>query len=315
MRDLNDQTSGGSTISDLQHKTDPFAIWAGAIKFDETGNTSESKKLFETAAKEFYFAGSENTEVALAYNEYSTLMDAFSTVQKCRELIAQEDFDGALNSLVKAGEIFRATLHFAFLSPFVASCAGLEVLEGLSEPDEDSFQACKNSIALLEQSKLVLSFRDEQHPIIEVIDAYIRLAISKALKIESELESKLGSAEPEIESKANRSILLYKEYEDRLSKIGRKSSRLDYFPLMDYQRAIEGAFILGYPNDEDLVLVNIGAQGAELSRLGNLELLQKIEARSTWRVSLKRFQKVKIRVIYKDPKSGLSYDEGCLSLV
>jgi hypothetical protein len=312
---LNDRIDGGSTISNLQQRTDPFEVWAEAISLDDMGNISDSEKLFETAAKEFFDKSVENSEVALAYIEYSTLMDAFSAVQKCRHLIFQEDFDGALNSIVKAGEIFRATLHFAFLSPFVASCAGLEVMEGLSEPDDEGFQACKNSIALLEQSKLVLSFRDERHPFIEIIDAYIRLAISKALKIESELDSRSGSTNVEVKSKEDRSVLLKQEYEDRLSKIGRKSSRLDYFPLADYLRAMKGAFILGYPNAEELELVNVGTQDAIVTRLGSLELHEKIEGKSAWRVSLNRFQKMKIRVIYRDTKSGVSYNEGCLSLV
>jgi hypothetical protein len=286
-----------------QTPEDPFTIWAAGIGYDSNGNIGLSKQMFVKAAKDFFDSASLYPEVATAYFEYSTLMDGYATIQKCRELIT------------KAGDIFRSTVHFAFLSPYVAACAGLEVLSELYDGDPEKFQACKNCIALFEQAKMVLSFRDERHPTLELINAYLRLAISKGLKIEAWQAEKAKDLEGQPQDNDESSEILSEEFRDQIRKLGRKNSRLEYFPTTDYERASNGAFLLGYPSGKKLSLLNVGSSSALLTKIGNIETKSEIKSKSGLQIGIDRFEKMKIRISYKDIQSNRFYDEGCISLV
>jgi hypothetical protein len=311
---LDIQNFSGTAEMKYRVNDDPFSLWAEGVNRDLENRIEESHDKFIAAAKSFFDSAASNSEVATACYEYSTLMDAYSTVQKGRKLIAGEEFESALDCIAKAGEIFRSTIHFAFLSPFVAASAGLEVLQDLDDSDPEKFQACKNSIALFEQSKIVLSFRDEHHPIIDLIDAYIRLAISKALRIEA-LQEKTSYKDSDSQEKIARSDNLDQEFRTRLEKLGRTNYRLDFFPVSDYERAQRSSFLIGYPSGDNLSLLNVGTSPALVRRVGNIETQQVIAPKSNLQIPLRQLEKMKIRVIYRDLKSGNDYDEGCLSLL
>lgn len=305
---MRDQSERAFDSTDLDNS--PFEIWVEAIRYDKQNEINESKIQFQKAAKSFFDSAEKYPLAAQAFYEYSTLMDGFVSVQTCRDLFGKENFEDALKEITKAGEIFRSTLHFAYMSPFVAACASLEVLGGLDHQDAARLESCKNSISLFEQSKLILSFQDDRHPLIELIDAYLRLAISKALESESNL-----AEESNARDKANRSRLLREEYEERLTKIGRVSESLEYFPLSDYRRALFGAFVIGYPDPENLSLVNVGSAVARVTNVGGLKFDDKIDPKSKMRISLKKFGKMKVRMVYEDSRNHETYEEGCLSLI
>jgi hypothetical protein len=300
----------------LSHETQgAFELWVEALGADKRDDLSVAKSLFESAAKAFYDLATSSPGISSACYEYSTLMDAFCTVENCREYVRKEDFDVALDSISKAGEIFRTTLHFAFLSPYVAACAGLEVLDGLEESDPDRMQACKNSIALFEQAKLVLSFRDEKHPIVRLIDGYLNLGISKGLECEAKQAAKAAGSDSEIQSKLQRSENLRDGFKVRMTEIGESTDRLNYLPVKDCKRAIEGSFLLGYPDADDLSILNVGSSAGRLVQLGGRDFDSEIPSGSALRVKLTQFGKMKIRMLYEDTRAGKRFDEGCISLI
>jgi len=104
-----------------------FEHWKSALENDRKSNLERSKFEFEGAARAFFEeTGGSKVGVARAFYEYSTLMDAFATVQEARILKANSSFEGALEKFVKASEILRATAHFAYLASYISGCASLE---------------------------------------------------------------------------------------------------------------------------------------------------------------------------------------------
>jgi hypothetical protein len=271
------------------------------------------------AAGDFFQLAKKCPEVARAFYEYSTLMDGFVLVQECRRFMEVEDFEAALSAVTSAGEIFRATLHFAFLSPYVAACAGLEGLESLDFCDPQRFQSCKNSIALLEQAKIVLSFQDERHPLLKVIEAHTKLGISMALETEYQQDKKSDKYSPlpneDPESKRVRSQITRQEFLQMMQESGYDGARITYFPMKDYDRAENGALLLTYPSSDTLSVLNVGKSAAFVQRLGKLKIDSELLPKTELKVQLKDLEGSKIRISYKDASTNRSFDEGCLSLI
>ncbi len=302
--------------SAANERMDPFSIWSSAVEADQRGKLEDSRLLFKTAAQSFFDSAADLSKISRACFEYSTLMDAFSIVQEARTIVNEMEFDRALELFSKGSEILRSTIHFGFLSPYIAACASLEVSDFLQETDEDRFQAYKSSIALFEQAKLVLSFMDEYHPLNTLIDAQIRYALSKTLHVESLRAFKDGTPKELLEDKMKRSKRLRKEYVFLIAKNGGMVDNLQYLIANDPARALKGAFIVCYPDSESLWLLNVGVNGALLSQVGHLAFESKcILPKSNLAIPLVQLQKMQIRVNYKDQKSGIAFDEGCISLV
>ncbi len=64
--------------------------------------------------------------------------------------------------------------------------------------NDDLFQAYRNAIALFEQSKIALSLRDENHKMMQKIDAMLKFSIGGALKTEGDILGATLEAETEI---------------------------------------------------------------------------------------------------------------------
>ncbi|HYB04764.1 MAG TPA: hypothetical protein VED17_09895, partial [Nitrososphaerales archaeon] len=64
-----------------------WELWKQALEFDKKSLVRESKSSFEASAKAFFDdASGEKAVITRALLEYSTLMDAFSSVQEGRLL-------------------------------------------------------------------------------------------------------------------------------------------------------------------------------------------------------------------------------------
>jgi hypothetical protein len=294
---------------------DPFLYWKQSIDFDEKLLLAQSSEQFVKAAKRFFDLAIEREKVARAYYEYSTLMDAFSRVQSARLRISANEFDLALLLINEACNILRSTIHFGFLAPFVSACASAETASLMDSDDPECLQGFKNAIALLEQSKLALSFRDERHFLNRVIDADIRSLISKALLVEAFVERMQGNVEA-ARSKEERAGVLEMEFEAILNKVRVKKQRSLYIPLDDYQRVMNGAFLVSFPESSNLLLLNIGTNPAKIEKIGecnpkfsNIEPLDQIS------FNINSIGKGKIRVVYFDAKTGSKFDEGCLTAI
>ena len=149
-------------------------------------------------------------------------MDAFAIVQQARRLKLNLKYEESLSEFTKAAEILRSTVHFGFLSGYESGCATLETALELKDPDE-SFQAFKNAIALFEQSKLALGFRDEKHPMVEVIDSLIKYSISEAFLAESRSLSQSGKKD-EAKRKLQQSRAIAEDHEVLARKAGHQTS-------------------------------------------------------------------------------------------
>ena len=171
--------------------SEPFRAWEMALQSDKADMLELSKSQFKEAAQAF-FNLANRVSAGRALFEHSTLMDAFSSVQEARILRLESRYDDSMEAFSKASEILRATMHFGFLSGYVSGLASLETSLEL-EPCEDSFQGLKNAIALFEQSKLTLSFRDDKHPLLKMIDVLIAYSISKAFLVESKILADSGN--------------------------------------------------------------------------------------------------------------------------
>lgn len=293
---------------------DPFVAWEKALQSDRAKSFESSKSEFKHAASIFFDQGSASrTSVGRALFEYSTLMDAFASVQEARILKALEKYEESLAEYSKATEILRATIHFGFLSGYISASASLEAALELA-PSDDAFQGFKNAIALFEQSKLTLSFRDEKHPLINLIDASIKYSISNAFFVESELLLANGSEE-ESRKKRSRSDALRQEYEDMMSRIGMVPNLIDYFPINDWIRAKSGAFVTSFPESNGIWLGNIGVNPALIEAFGNDRLDKQIGPDESVFCPFKETTRGRIRVRYLDVKKGKNYDEGCGSLI
>lgn len=294
---------------------DPFTLWGEGIDLDQGFQFEASSSKFKAAAQEFFGLGSRYEKVARAYYEYSTLMDAYSQIELGRKDIGTNEFDQALVKFDEAAKILRSTIHFGFLAPFISACATTETTDKMEREDQECLQGYKNAIALYEQSKLALSFRDENHFIITVMDAYIRYCISQALFVESIDQRHQGNIEASTD-KEKRSKLLRTEFEGLLKKAGEDKKNLLYFPLDDYKRAKEGSFIVSFPEASSLSLLNLGSHTAGIEKIGNFDPIQAdLEPSNSMNFSSKVIGKGKIRVIYTDMVTEKRFNEGCLMVI
>ncbi len=293
---------------------DPFFHWKAAVALDRAIQLQESESEFRNAAQYFFDLGSNLHAVEKAMFEYSTLMDAFSNSALGRRFLANEQFEEAANSLTRAGEIFRSTLHFAFLAPYVSACATLATAIQMPSGEQDTLQAYKNAIALLEQAKFTLSFRDETHPVITVIDAYLKFSISGALLTEAAASLASGSKEDAVD-KESRSAQLRHEYEHFAKRARLPLDTIEFFPLRDFARREHSAFVVTFPETDKLWLLNIGENPAMIQMIGNVETNMQIEVQSSTSFDLKNLAKGKIRMEYFDPVKNQKYNEGCLTLI
>ena len=242
-------------------------------------------------------------------------MDAYSQIELGRKDIGVNEFDQALVKFDEAAKILRSTIHFGFLAPFISAIATAETTDEMEREDAECLQGYKNAIALYEQSKLALSFRDADHLIIRVIDASIRYCISQALYVESLDQRRQGNIEASTD-KEKRSKLLRSEFEGLLKKAGRDKKSLIYHPLDDYERTKASAFVVSFPDASSLSLLNLGSQTARIEKIGIYEPLgADLEPNNSMNFSSKVIGKGKIRVIYTDMVSGKKFNEGCLMAI
>jgi len=277
-----------------------------------------SKSSFQASAKAFFDEAGENKiAIARALLEYSTVMDAFSSVQEGRILMAHCRFDEALPCFAKASEIFRATVHFGFLAGYVSGCASLETVQGI-EDKEEQFQGFKNAIALFEQAKLALGFRDERHPLIRSIDAMIKFGISRALLVESQMLEAKGAV---ADSRKKRDQSKNVETDFHQLSGGSETTpisrfRIDYF-LKGYEceRALKSSFLTSFPERTSLWIGNVGIHPAHVASLGRSSIDRNLAIGESLVWPMDPEFKGKLRITYSDLESNFRYDEGCLTVI
>jgi hypothetical protein len=293
-----------------------FEHWKLALDHEKKSDLEQSEFELAEAAQAFFEEGTgPKTGVARAFFEYSTLMDAFATVQEARILRNELNFEKSLEKFVKASEILRATVHFAYLAGYISGCASLETA-GEMESREEMFQGFKNAIALFEQSKLALSFRDEQHPSLRSIEALIKFAISRALLVESQILSNEGSY-LESSKKMEQSKNLEEEFAALEGKGKAEPSRyrIEYLPKYECERALEGALLTAFPEATSLWIGNVGKHPAAVESLGKDRIVKTVSAFDSITWPLKSDFRGKLRISYADETTGKRFDEGCLTVI
>jgi tetratricopeptide (TPR) repeat protein len=294
--------------------SDPFQSWQKALSLDSEREFETSKSWFSQAARFFFDSGSDaSSHVGRAFFEYSTLMDAFASVQQARQLKLNSKYEESLSEFTRAAEILRSSVHFGFLSGYESGCATLESALEIKDPDE-AFQAIKNAIALFEQSKLALGFRDERHPIVDVIDSLIKYSISEAFLAESKSLSQNGKND-EAHRKIQQSRAIAVNHEVLASKAGTKPRSIDYFPLMDWNRARSTGFLVSFPEQDSIWLGNVGSNSVIVETLGKNKIDQVIDPLESVSCPVSSSSKGRIRVVYVDLKEQKKYDEGCLLMI
>lgn len=288
----------------------PFESWRSALAYDKSNLLGDSKSQFKQAAQAFFDVGTTGIPTSKALFEYSTLMDAFESIQEARILKGKSQYDESFNAFSKSTEILRATMHFGFLSGYVSGCASLETALEL-EAGEDSFQGIKNAIALFEQSKLALSFRDENHRIIHIIDALIKYSISKAFQVESKI---LTTDMEQSQKKVSQSESLMKEYAKISRDIGLDLNVVDYFPVEDWSRALTDSLLVSFPDSDGMWLGNLGANPIRVEKIADQSVGKTIGPSESIHLILVP-SKGRIRVTYTDLKEMNSYDEGCITVI
>ena len=277
---------------------------------------SNPRLEFAEAARTFFEEGTgAKAHVARAYFEHSTLMDAFAAVQEARILKAKSSFDESLEKFAKASEILRATVHFAYLASYISGCATLETAMEM-ESREEKFEGFKNAIALFEQSKLALSFRDEHHPSLRSIDAVIKFTISRALLVESQILSDEGSL-LESSEKIEQSRDVEKDFVILAggTKIEPSRYRIEYLSKYDCERALEGASLTVFPEATSLWIGNVGGNPALVESLGKDKVNKTILAFNSTTWPMKSDFRGRLRISYIDELTGNRFDEGCLTVI
>jgi hypothetical protein len=293
-----------------------FEHWKLAIAYNEISSMEQSKVELAEAARAFFEDGSgAKAPVARAFFELSTLMEAFRNVQEARSFKGDSNFEASLVKFAKASEILRATVHYAYLASYVSGCASLETA-GQMESDEDKFTGYKNSIALFEQSKLALSFRDERHPSLRSIDVLIKLAISRALLVESHIFTSDGSS-AESRKKKEQSKKVAEDFLVLLreQKIEPARYKIDYFLKYDCERALKGAVLSTFPEATSLWIGNLGGNPAHLESLGSQTIDKTIGAFQSIIWPMRSNFRGKLRISYLDETSEKRFDEGCLTII
>ncbi len=294
--------------------SDPFKIWEEALSFDLVGEFESSARQFKEAGKSFFDSGTgEKSGVGKAFFEYSWLMDAFAAVQTARSLKLQSEYDLSLQEFTKAAEIFRSTVHYGFLSAYVSGCATLETALGIEDSDEE-FEALKSTIALFEQSKLALGFRDERHPLVNVIDSMIKYSISEALLAESKGLAHRGISE-ESQIKLKQSKSLEAEHELFAMKVGKKPRKIDYLPLEDWKRVKSTGYVISFPELNTIWFGNVGLNTVIVETFANTHIGRVIEPYQNISCALDNISKGRVRIVYVDESDQKRYDEGCLSVI
>ncbi len=294
---------------------DPVSGWKEAIAYDRASKLSKSQTAFERSSQLFLESASKQNEIARVLFEYSTLMDALSKVQKARELKQSSNFSDSLSLFSAACEMLRATVNFSFLAPYVSGCASMEVTDDLTDDLDNCFQGYKNCVALFEQAKLALVFRDEFHRLMKIIDAYVKISMSKAVRIEGKILLSIGSSAVEVQKKAEQAVGFSTEAAKIAAEAGYVLTKLEYFPVNDFARIEDGAYILAFPEGANLRLLNLGANEARVRSIGRLGLDISISPKRSVLCSADLLGRGKIRVRYADLLTAAEYDEGCLSLV
>jgi len=293
-----------------------FDHWKFAIECDKNSDLHQSKIELTKAAKAFFEEGSGNRAgVSRALFEYSTLMDAFALVQEGRILRNELRFEDSLNEFVTASEILRATIHFAYLASYVSGCATLETALEMESNDE-KFQGLKNSIALFEQSKIALSFRDERHPSLRSIDALVKFAISRALLVESQTLSEKGSLD-----ESRMKIKQAENVENDLVKLEGRGKiepsryKIEYLSKYDCERALDGAMLATFPEARSLWIGNVGNNPAYVEGLGEKKVERTVDVSESSVCPLESSFHGKLRISYMDETTGNRFDEGCLTVI
>ena len=293
-----------------------FELWSEGLILDKKLLLIESKSCFEASAKAF-FEDASGSKIARALLEYSTVMDAYSILQEGRLLKELLNYDEALASFAKASEILRATVHFGFLSPYISGCASLETASEIQDNDE-KFQAYKNSIALFEQSKFALSFRDDHHPLLRSIDAMVKLGISRALLLESEMLHQKG-----LLADSRRKREQFKSVEEDFQTLSGTAGsslgsriKIDYF-LKGYEcdRAVKGTLITSFPEKTLLWIGNVGKNPALVEKLGKSVVDKTLPAFESISWPMSPEFHGKLRIVYLDAEDKQRYDEGCLTVI
>ena len=288
-----------------------FDLWKEGLVSDSAGKLDESASIFEKAARAFFEMATLCQDVERAYFEYSTLMDAYSRIENARIRASSNNYEEALALFGNSCDILRSTVHFGFLAPYVSACATIESSRR-EESYEDRFQGYRNAIALLEQSKIALSFRDERHSLMEVIDCYLKQAISEALQVESIELRHQGRMDESIE-KRNRSVVVLKEARALAKNLQIRKNAIAYLPLDDCQRVSKGAFLISYPSEEDMLVCNVGSKDAEIKSISTLKVDSFLHPCKSLRIPLSKLPKGKTRLVYLD--SAQVFDEGCMTLL
>lgn len=284
---------------------DPFETWKNALSLDTKGALQESADQFGGAAQEFFECASKYEAVGKAFFEYSTVMDAFRNVQVARLLKEKCDYDGSLAGFTKASEILRSTVHYAFLAGYVSGCLILELALELDDLPE-AIGALKNAIALFEQSKLAIGFRDERHPIVAIIDSIIKHTVSRAMSFEARLVAHYDRREDQA---GQEKVSPNGDWKDSNKE---QMKPIDYFPLDDWKRAKTSGFLTTYPGPNSVLLMNVGCNPVGVESLGSDKIAAVIEPRQCFTIELNNAIKGKIRVSYKDLKEKTHFDEGCM---
>ncbi|MDG6906138.1 MAG: hypothetical protein JRN20_10180 [Nitrososphaerota archaeon] len=299
--------SAPEKTSDSLQNLEPFDAWRTALILDEQCKLVESKSKFTQTAELFFDSGSgAYSEIGIALFEYSTLMDAFAGVQEARKLRKESEFEKSLTEFSRAAEILRATMHFGFLAGYVSGCAILE--EAMrSQVTDERLETLRKAIALFEQSKLTLSFRDDKHAVITVIDSLLKYSISEALFAESRKTK--NSQETRIKSAQARAV--FSEYDLLAQKSGIDPMSIPYFPLEDWRRAKFTGFVVSFPENNSIWLGNIGCNSVKVETLGTKSINLIVEPHRSLSSVIDPRTKGRIRVVYTDLKQKKRYDEGC----
>ena len=239
-------------------------------------------------------------------------MDAFAKTQNARIAMSNGDFEVALHQLKVATEIFRSSIHFAFLAPYVSACATLDAASGLESKDMARFESFRNAVALFEQTKLGIYLNDDGDPKLHKIEMNLKLAISKALRSEGEALEASGDTE-NAERKYAQYIAVNNDYIDLVSENVTEPGYLEYFIADDYARALDGAYIVTYANADSIELLNVGINEARVLKLGDEQTDSLVQSGRSVAFSLEStLKKGRLRVCYEDYKTGKKYSEASI---
>lgn len=292
-----------------------FRLWKRAVELSQHHLFEESLRNFSNSAQAFFNSASKAGPISKALNEYSTVMDSFAKTQNARLKMSSGNFDGALRDLELATGIFRASIHFAYLAPYVSACATMDAANGLESKDIERFESFRNAVALFEQTKLGIYLKDDLDPKIHKIDMYLKLAISKALRAEGEMLEASGAIE-NAERKYAQYVAANNEYLELASETMMEPGYLEYFIADDCSRTLDGAHIVTYTSENTIELLNVGLNNARVLKLGHVVTDCIVQAGDSVSYHLdSTLKKGRWRVCYEDEKTGKEYSEASISVL